>query len=147
MSYADITFANEYFANRAFSDAWNGDGAEKEKFLFTATEQIKTYAYFLDEMDMMFYYEEDDDDIPSWLKKACCEQAIYLMNLGKDPTQADKKTTLGIARTDDGTTFDKKFAADVLCVNCRKILERNGGIIDSNAFANGMTIEQGWILK
>lgn len=141
MSYCDVSFADEYFAKRAFSEAWSGD--EKEKYLETATMLIKEYCVFEDERGVFTY---EDEEAEEWLKKATCEQALYLLNLGKDPTQADKKTTLGIIST-EGTTFDKSFAADILCIQCRKILENNGGIISSEATSNSRKIKTGKILK
>lgn len=143
MSYADITFADEYFRKRAFSTAWAGD--EKGVYLETAAQQIADYCLFEDEYgDPM---EFSDSDAPEWLKRANCEQALYLLNLGKDPTQADKKTTLGISST-DGTVFDKSFAADVLCLNCRRILENHGGILSGDAVADDRgKISSGWVVK
>ena len=129
MSYADTIWADEYFSMRAFSDAWENAGEDKAKYLETATQQIKDYCAFVDEKGA-FVYEEDSSEhvIPAWLMRATAEQALHLLNLAKDPTQNDKKTTLGIAST-DGTVFDKAFAADILCPLCRRILENNGGVL------------------
>ena len=142
MSYAQIAFADEYFRKRAFSSAWAGD--EKEVYLETAARQIDDYCSFEDENGDPLEYP--DTDAPEWLKRANCEQALYLLNLGKDPTQADKKTTLGISST-DGTVFDKSFAADVLCLNCRRILENHGGMIAGDAAVNSAGISTGWTVK
>lgn len=143
MSYAQIAFADEYFRKRAFSSAWDGD--EKEIYLETAAQQIVDYCSFEDEYGEPVEYS--DSDAPDWLKRANCEQALYLLNLGKDQTQADKKTTLGISST-DGTVFDKSFAADVLCMNCRRILENNGGILSGDAVADGRgKISSGWVSR
>lgn len=133
MSYADIAWADEYFAMRAFADVWGGAGDNKQKYLSTATQQIKDYCAFVDEKGA-FVYEEGSDEyvIPVWLKRATAEQALHLLNLGKDPTQNDKKTTLGISSA-DGNVFDKRFAADVLCPLCCRILENNGGVLMGGA--------------
>ena len=145
MSFADTTFAEEYFSDRAFVDNWN-DASEKEKqqFLGSATKNIETFCTFFDDEGLPFVYT--DSGAPVWLKEACCEQALYLLNLGKDPTQADKKTTLGI-RSSDGTTFDKSFSADILCVQCRAILERNGAEIDSTAVNSSGGVSWGQVIK
>ena len=140
MAYCNVTFADGYFKKRAFASAWGGE--DKEKFLETATQQIKDFCNFEDENGIFVY---EDDAAPDWLKLATCEQALHLMNLGKDPTQNDKKTTLGIIST-DGTVFDKEFRADVLCLNCRRILENNGGILAAESSAEG-GISFGWIEK
>lgn len=142
MSYAQIAFADEYFRKRAFSSAWAGD--EKEVYLETAARQIEDYCSFEDEYGDPVEYSEAD--APEWLKRANCEQALYLLNLGKDPTQADRKTTLGISST-DGTVFDKSFAADVICQNCRRILENHGGVISGDAAAGSAGLSVGWIVK
>lgn len=138
MSYADVNWADEYFALRAFSDAWNAAGENKLLYLETATNQIKDYCAFVDEKGAYTYNENDNSEfvIPAWLRRATCEQALHLLNLVKDPTQNDKKTTLGIAST-DGTVFDKSFAADILCPLCCRILENNGGVLLDGATSGG----------
>jgi hypothetical protein len=146
MSYADITWADEYFAMRAFADAWEAAGENKQKYLTTATQQIKDYCAFVDEKGA-FVYEEDSTEyiIPPWLKRATAEQALHLLNLGKDPTQNDKKTTLGISSA-DGNVFDKRFSADVLCPLCCRILENNGGVLMSGA-TSGKRVSVGMVIK
>lgn len=134
MSYASVEWADNYFNMRAFADAWNAAGDAKLKYLETATQQIKDYCFFVDEAQGMFIYEENsaEREIPMWLTRATAEQALHLLNLAKDPTQNDKKTTLGVVST-DGTVFDKSFAADVLCPVCCRILENNGAVLLSGA--------------
>jgi hypothetical protein len=133
-SYATVEYANEYFALRAFASAWEQADADKEKLLNLATQLIKEYCTFEDELNgEMFVYEEAGEE-QYWLMEATCEQALYLANLGKDPTQADRKTTLGIAST-EGTVFDKSFAADIIAPRCRRILEAHGGIMTDGATA------------
>lgn len=146
MAYCTVTQADQYLNNRAFTSAWKSS-TEKESFLVLASELIFQYCFFTDKNGETFRYEveESDVEIPDFLVKATAEEALYLLNLGKDPTQADKKTTLGIAST-EGTVFDKSFAADILCVNCRSLLESNGGAISTDAVA-GDGVSWGWIQK
>lgn len=145
-SYATVEYANEYFMLRAFAGAWEQAGDEKGKYLNFATQLIKEYCAFEDELNgEMFVYEEVGAD-QEWLKDACCEQALYLANLGKDPTQADKKTTLGIAST-EGTVFDKSFAADIIAPRCRRILESHGGIIFPGASAGNSGVSFAQVIK
>jgi hypothetical protein len=145
-SYADLSFATEYFANRTFADKWNStEESERQKYLATASGLIEIFCTFFDDDGMAFVYSASN--APEFLKKACCEQALYMLNLGKDPTQADKKTTLGI-RSTDGTTFDKEMSADILCVQCRVILERNGVEIDSRALPGSAgSVDSGFVIK
>lgn len=139
-TFADIAFANEYFAYRAFSEAWD-NCTDKEKFLSTASQMIADYAVF-PEIDGIDY----DLITPEWLKRAACEQALYLAALGKDPTQADRKTTLGVASA-DGTVFDKSFAADILSPTCRRIIIQNGGAIMPGATSGNRHVGRGNITK
>jgi hypothetical protein len=145
-TFADLNFADSYFSNRAFADKWLATADDqKQKFLATATNMIEVLCTFFDDDDMPFVYAASE--APVWPKEAVCEQALYLLNIGKDPTQADKKTTLGI-RTTDGTTFDKSFSADLLGIQCRVILERNGAEIDSAAIAGTPgNVSSGWVVK
>lgn len=147
MSYATLEWADEYFAMRAFSDAWNAAGQNKILYLETATNQIKDYCAFVDEKGAYTYNETSEEHtIPSWLMRATCEQALHLLNLVKDPTQNDKKTTLGIAST-DGTVFDKAFAADIICPLTCQILENNGGVMLAGATANAKRLGVGRVSK
>lgn len=139
MAYCDTTYADAYFLNRAFSEKWTGD--KKAVYLETATTLIRQYCLFVEE-DTGKVFTYADNAAPDWLKDATCEEALYLLNLGKDPTQTLKVLTLGILHTDDGTTFDHRFRADILCASCRVILENNGGLISSEAIAGG-GIKQG----
>ena len=125
MAYCDVAFADEYLLAGAFADGWTGDN--RGKYLESATRMIKQFCNFRDD-DGFFVYNEEYDPIPEWLQEATCEQALYLLNLGKDPTQADKKTTIGVQST-EGTVFNKAFRAEVLAPACVYILEANGGIV------------------
>jgi hypothetical protein len=98
---------------------------------------IATYATFP---------ESDTTETPEWLQDATCEQALYLLNLGKDPTQADKKTTLGVAST-NGTVFDKSFAADILAPATVRIIRTNGGTVATGAVSSSSSVQVGGIAK
>ena len=147
MPYADLTFAEEYFSDRAYTDEWqNAAESDKLKALRMATNLIETFCQFFNGVGMPFLFSIDL--APDWLKKACCEEALYLLNLGKDPTQPDEVTVMGIAST-KGTTFDSTMKADILCVSCRRILEANGGEIDSEAVSgtSGGDVDVGFVVK
>lgn len=135
MAYCDVAYADAYITAGAFAGKWSGDNATKLKFIETATRFIRLYSYFLDEYGEPFRYSDTaSDTIPVWLKEATCEEALYLITLGKDPTAADKKLTLGIQST-DGTVFSREFQADILCPACVRILEDNGAILESGSTA------------
>ena len=145
-SYATVEYANEYFTLRAFASVWDQAGEDKGKLLNLATQLIKEYCTFTDELNGGFFVYEEVSERQEWLMNACCEQALYLANLGKDPTQADKKTTLGIAST-EGTVFDKSFAADIIAPRCRMILENHGGILSPGAAGGSGGIGSGMVSK
>ena len=145
-AYADIDYADAYFALRAFAGAWSvAEESVKLRYLATASVFIRDYCTFFDENTGKPYTYDEAGDKEEWLKRAACEEALYLLTLGKDPTAADKKTTLGI-KSADGVTFDKSFAADILCISCRKILEDNGGIVATVAH-NGGGVSEGFVVK
>lgn len=146
MPYADLTFAEEYFANRAYTDNWQKAAeADKQRLLGMATNLIETYCQFYDDNGFPFLYTVEGS--PLWLKQATCEQAIYLLNLGFDPTQPPEPTVLGIASA-KGTVFDKSMVADILCQSCRRIIEANGGEVDSAAYSGSSgSIANGTIEK
>lgn len=147
MSYCDAAWADAYFEIRAFSEKWGKlKSADKGVYLETATSLIKTYCAFEDEQGNIYIYDETTDEVPVWLKRATCEEALHLLNLGKDPVQQLKVHTLGLVRTDDGTTFDKEFVADVLGASCRVILEREGGLLSELA-SSGAQVSGGYFTK
>lgn len=134
MMYADLSFAAEYLGTRAFVDKWQAlTDADRQKLLTTATTQIDTFCLFYDEEELPVYY--DAADAPDWLKRACCEQALYLANLGKDPTQTEEVVAMGISST-KGTVFDRDMVADIIGVQCRKIIVNNGGEVSPEACGN-----------
>ena len=144
-SFADIDFAENYFAKRVFVEKWESC-QNKAGYLCTASRMIADFCTFTDANDDLIDYTAGNIPAPDWLQRATCEQALYLVNLGKDPLQADKKTTLGIAST-DGTVFDKSFAADIIGINCRRIITANGGVISAGAIANSKGIKTGRLSK
>jgi hypothetical protein len=133
--YADLEFAERYFETRAYADAWK-NAPDKAELLELASDLIITYCQFYDDYGMP--YEYVTEDAPEWLKKATCEQALYLANLGKDPTQPDEVTVMGIAST-KGTVFDRSMKADILSRQCCAILEKNGGEILSGASSDSIS--------
>lgn len=137
MAYCDYLTANQHISAGVFSAAWEAL-AENEavKYIESASRMIEYFCIFYDDDGVPFAYDDAETDLPDWLKIATAEQALYLVNLGKDPTQADKKTTLGILST-DGTVFDKRFSAAVLCQTACRLIEANGGEISPVAKGGG----------
>lgn len=142
MPYADIQFADTYFSERAFADAWIS-ATNKAGLLKLASNLIDIYTQFYDDNSYPVTY--DKSDAPEWLKEAVCEEALYLANIGKDPSQPDDVTIMGISST-KGTVFDRSMRADILCVQCRNIIEKNNGEISPEAVA-GNNISFGRVIK
>lgn len=85
-SYIDIEGADEYFAGRLHSEAWErAIQTDKEKALRQATKAIdrqllkgkKTH----DEQSLAFP-RYPDREIPEAVKEACCEEALALLERG-----------------------------------------------------------------
>lgn len=130
--YVSVADADAYFSERGSADAWSAlSDSDRGKLLTLASGLIADFCVFYDATGYPFTY--DSADGMAWLQKAACEEALYLANLGKDPTRPVNVLTLGIVRTDDGTIFDHKFQADILGVSCRRIIEANGGEISPDA--------------
>lgn len=129
--YASTAFAARYFADRPDAEAFLALDAPA-RVLGYAGQLIADFCTFYDEEGFAYVY--DAADAPDWLMRATCEEALYLANLGKDPARKLDVLTLGIVKTDDGTTFDHRFQPDILGVTCRRILTANGGEIAPEAY-------------
>lgn len=129
--YASTDYAATYFSDRPDAEAFLALEAPA-RLLGYAGQLVADYCTFYDEAGLPFVY--DVSGPPDWLMRAVCEEALYIANLGKDPARKLDVLTLGIVKTDDGTTFDHRFQPDILGVNVRRILTANGGEIASEAY-------------
>lgn len=147
-AYCDVEYADEYMRGLLFRDSWtSANDDQKSAALITATRLIKQFSVFVfPDSDVPYKYDERKDFIPDWLKRANCEEALYLLNLARDP-RFDKKLTLGIAST-DGTVFSKDFTADILCLSCRTLIEDNEGEVFPAALGGtSRSVETGSVFK
>ena len=144
MSFVNVAFADDFFETRAFADNWK-TSKDKSGLLNLASRLVDKYCQFYDEQGYPISYINDENTCPDWLKEAVCEEALYLANIGKDPTQPDDVTVMGISST-KGTVFDRSMKADILCVQCRVILTHNGGEISPEAVAHG-SVHVGRVVK
>ena len=146
IAYVTPDYATAYFADRPDAEAFLALDAP-DKFLAFAGQLIADYCVFYDEAGA---YTFAADNAPDFIKRATCEEALYLATLGKDPTAALQVLTLGIVKTDDGTTFDHRFKPDILGVNVRRILTANGGDVapEASGYADAASgISQGAVTK
>lgn len=145
--YCDLTWAEQYFAERSNSDNWNeATEAEKSAALATATRDIYHYATFFEslpddartgEEKQPFKYAYDGSEtrtIPDLLKEATCEQAIYKITVNR--LDAIDATRSGIASA-KGVTFDRDAVPDQLCAECIDILDEMGAEVAPSAGSSG----------
>lgn len=150
--FATVEAADSYFRSRAYSSGWTALSGEEEKeqYLNLASVIIRIFSSFTPE-DAEEPVNIDDPEIvekymlTDSLEAACLEEALHLVNLGKDPTQTLKVLNLGILST-DGTTFDHSFVADILCPFTVRILKNAGFEISSEATGGG-SVQVGLITK
>ena len=150
--FATVEAADSYFSARAYSSGWTALSGkeEKAKYLNLASVVMRIFSSFTPD-DAEVPVNIDDPDIvekytlKSVLEVACLEEALHLVNLGKDPTQTLKVLNLGILST-DGTTFDHSFVADILCPFTVRIL-KNAGFEVSSEETGGGSVQVGLITK
>ena len=150
--FATVESADSYFSSRAYSSGWTAlaDDETKSQYLNLASFIIRIFASFTPE-DADAPVSIDDPEIiakyalSSVLEAACLEEALHLVNLGKDPTQTLKVLNLGILST-DGTTFDHSFVADIICPFTVRIL-KNAGFEVSSDETGGGSVQVGIITK
>lgn len=150
--FATVESADSYFSARAYSSGWAALAGEEEKaqYLNLASVIIRIFSSFTPD-DAEAPVNIDDPEIvekytlESVLEGACLEEALHLVNLGKDPTQTLKVLNLGILST-DGTTFDHSFVADILCPFTVRIL-KNAGFAISGGATGGGSVQIGLIRK
>ena len=150
--FATVEAADAYFGARAYSSGWTAlaDDETKSQYLNLASVIIRIFSSFTPE-DADARVSIDDPEIigkyalSSVLEAACLEEALHLVNLGKDPTQTLKVLNLGILST-DGTTFDHSFVADIICPFTVRIL-KNAGFDISSEETGGGSVQIGIITK
>ena len=150
--FATVESADSYFSSRAYSSGWTALSGqeEQEQYLNLASVIIRIFSSFTPE-DADAPVSIDDPEViekyalSSVLEAACLEEALHLVNLGKDPTQTLKVLNLGILST-DGTTFDHSFVADILCPFTVRILKNAGFEISSDDTGVG-SVQVGLITK
>ena len=150
--FATVESADIYFDARAYSSGWTAlaDDETKAQYLNLASVIIRIFSSFtpedadapviIDGPEVIAKYA-----LSSVLEAACLEEALHLVNLGKDPTQTLKVLNLGILST-DGTTFNHSFVADILCPFTVRIL-KNAGFDISNEATGGGSLQVGLITK
>jgi len=108
-SYVSLDEANNYFNSRLHAEAWsNAIDADKEKALKQATRNIDTLAFrgtpatatqplsfprVYSILNDGYIMNATDDDIPSEVKNATCEEALYLLQNSQRKQLQDEGVT------------------------------------------------------
>lgn len=95
--YADLTYANAYFATRLHTEAWDdASTADKTKALTMATRDIDRLSFSLAKTDPEQANEfprGDETTVPEDIQIACCEIAISRLD-GLDPDSESQNATV-----------------------------------------------------
>jgi len=104
--YADVAYADAYFAERVGADGWAAlDSAVKEKALKHATKLVDQCDFVLektDENQAREFPRNGETEVPDEVLQATCEVAFELEINSKIPTNMTKKA--GIASESVGDT-------------------------------------------
>lgn len=102
-----LEWANEYFAGRLNSSAWESADEDTRTKAITTASRVLSAFYVIPQK--LF------DDVPEWLQMATCEQAIYLLSV--DPTAIPSLLLKGFSQAAAGpisVTADWEFTAPLL---------------------------------
>lgn len=155
VAFCNATFADNYLSKHRWAENWNdADGDEREAVLLNATKVIQQFCTFYEEVKHLpelsgvgigegkvIHYEpadnSDQNGIPSWLKIACCYQALYFLDLDNDPARPFPLGILGIIQSGQDK-FDHEYEPPLFSSMCRRILENNGAkVLDPNSSSAG----------
>ena len=149
--YCTKTWADKYFSEVHFSEAWNDASNEKRiSALKSSTCFIDRFVQFYDEKgDPVQYVPDGTDDftneiIPRLLKEACAAEAVYLLSLDDNPAEPHPLTILGMISA-DGKHFDHDFTPPIFSAYVVKLLNLMGADIDPEATANNQMQTAGQI--
>lgn len=144
-SYVTVDYADDYALLRIGTTAWAAlTTANKQAYLVTATRMLETYFAFrgnpADESQALHWPAVDDiswdtltfdsDTIPEAVKRATCEQALYLLRINaiEDPTAI----MAGLASVQVGAIeveFDKSMTPDQIPGYVAAMLARYGTMV------------------
>jgi Fe-S cluster assembly ATPase SufC len=120
MNYRTIEEAEEYFATRLHTDAW--DDAEEEdrtKALTMATKIIDMFNYKgekTSDAQENEFPRGGDTDIPSEILEACCEIALKLLDEIDPDIEIDNLNKVSSAFASVKSNYDKSFIPEHLTV-------------------------------
>lgn len=159
-SYVTVAYADDYFTTRLNSSAWSSAvTATKQSALVTATETIEEKFSWrgvkaTDTQALHWPASEaydcngdaiDDTDIPGAVKRAVCEQALYLLTF--DATQTPVGIMQGISSASVGAVsavFDSKMTPERMQSRVSLILRCYGEMIGGNG---GNTIGSAEVIR
>lgn len=137
--YCSMAWAEQYFSEFIFNEFWGQASAEKKaSALKSATMFINDFTTFYDEKDDPVFYKPDGSDdfdndvIPLNLKRACAQEAEYLLSLDDNPAAPNPLTILGLLSA-DGKRFDTTMTAPILTKGVVRLLEFLNAEVDPDA--------------
>ncbi len=155
VAFCSIEFADDYLSKHRWAENWSeADGETRAEVLVNATKVIQQFVMFYNEVNyipelsgvgigqgkaIQYLPESDSNDngVPSWLKIACCYQALYFLDLDSDPARPFPLGILGLIQS--GTDkFSHDYEPPLFSAMCRRILENNGAeVTDPNCSSAG----------
>lgn len=145
IKFCSVAFGDAFLGQHRWAENWTTASASvKEKALVNATNVIRQFVGFVDRNGLPVEYapsegnngdDDTDESIPNWLRKACCYEALYFLDLDNDPARPFPLGILGIIQS--GTDkFSHDYEPPLFSAMCRRLLENNGGVID-DPFSDG----------
>lgn len=137
--FCTLEWAEKFFLEFIYNEYWSGSSREKKlSALKTASTFINDFVTFYDEnSDPVFYRPDGESDfdnvtIPLNLKRACAQEAEYLLSLDDNPAAPHPLTILGMISA-DGKHFDKDMAAPIFTKGVVRLLISLNAEVDPDA--------------
>lgn len=132
VTFCDTTFGDTFIGEHRWSENWtDASAADKAQALVNATNLIQQFVNFYDSDGVEVTYapeDETDELIPDWLRKACCYEALYLLDLDNDPARPFPLGILGIIQSgSDKMSHD--YEPPLFSMMCSRLLKINGAIV------------------
>ena len=132
MIYATLVYADDYFATRLHTDAWDElDPVDRTKALTMATRDIDNLTYTgckADPLQTLEFPREGQVDVPDEVRIACCEIALKYAE-GCDPEQefeaacSTSQKYAGVSVNYDRSTIAAHVSAYILSLKAWNLIK------------------------
>jgi len=145
VTFCGTTFGDTFLGEHRWSENWtNATSTEKSQALVNATNLILQFVEFFDEDGVEVAYapiDDEDEDIPDWLRKACCYEALYLLDLDNDPARPFPLGILGIIQS--GTDkLSHDYEPPLFSLMCKRLLANNGAVVHDPFAGNSWDVRK-----